>query len=74
MHERSRAGIDAARRRGVRCGRAPLLTPEQRADVKRLALEGIRVTELAQRFGVSRANIYNVLHQSPPTPLPSTRA
>ncbi|WP_028581401.1 recombinase family protein [Desulfogranum japonicum] len=63
IKERQAEGIAAAKKKGVRFGKAPKLTPDQVAEVKAMATEKYNKTEIAKKFGVSRQTIYNVLAQ-----------
>lgn len=52
--ENTQAGLDAARQRGTRLGRPRLLSPESAVEAQRcMAQDGIRLTQIAQRCGVS---------------------
>ena len=51
--ERTRAGLEAARRRGVRVGRPRALNAAQRQEALRMLLEGRSKREVARLFGVS---------------------
>jgi len=52
--ERTREGLEAARRRGRIGGRPPALSPAQRVEVRRMRdEEGRRLSEIAQLFQVS---------------------
>ena len=54
ISERTREGLDAARRRGRVGGRPPALTPAQAIEVRRMRdEEGRRLTEIAHLFKVS---------------------
>ncbi len=56
--ERTREGLAAARRRGRRGGRPPALTPDQKAEVRRMRDgEGRALSEIARLFKVSVATI-----------------
>ncbi len=61
IHERQAEGIASAKKRGVKFGKAPKLTPEQVAEVRTLIAARHRKVDLAKRFGVSRQTIYNAL-------------
>jgi DNA invertase Pin-like site-specific DNA recombinase len=64
--ERQRDGIALALRNGVRFGRKPALTEEQKERVRRLrADEGFSVEQLQERFQISRATAYRALSTSP---------
>lgn len=51
--ERTRAGMDAARARGVTFGKAWKLNAEQAAEFKRLAARGAKNAELCEAFSLS---------------------
>lgn len=56
--ERTREGLIAARRRGRIGGRPPALTPDQKAEVRRMRDEdGKSVPEIARLFRVSPATV-----------------
>jgi len=56
--ERTIEGLDAARRRGRIGGRPPALTPEQRAEVRRLRDDdGRSLAEIARLFSVSERTV-----------------
>ena len=56
--ERTKEGLEAARRRGRVGGRPPALTYDQRAEVRRMRDKEHRaVAEIARIFGVSRQTI-----------------
>ena len=60
--ERTRAGIKAAKARGVHCGRPPKLNAIQRSEIHKLAGHyGYTQSKLASLFGVSRPTISRVL-------------
>ena len=50
--------IARAKARGVYRGRKPSVDP---GEVRRLAKEGLRSSEIAQRLGVSRSTVWRVL-------------
>jgi DNA invertase Pin-like site-specific DNA recombinase len=60
IRERTTAGRDAAKSRGVRFGRPRKLTAEQTKLVRRLIEEGRAVREVAETFKVHVATIYRV--------------
>jgi len=60
IRERTSAGREAARKRGVRFGRPRKLTPEQENLARRLVSEGKAVRELAVAFKVHAATIYRL--------------
>ena len=52
--ERTRAGLAAARRRGARLGRPPVLTTESRERLRRLRVSGRSLREIAAVLGVGK--------------------
>lgn len=65
--ERTRNGRVAAKKRGVRFGRRPTLTPEQIAHARRLMSdEGRTAKEAAGLLGVHRATLYRALERDRP--------
>jgi DNA invertase Pin-like site-specific DNA recombinase len=60
IRERTRAGRDVAKRRGVRFGRPKKLNVEQRDLAVRLRAEGKSVKEVANIFGVHVSTIYRL--------------
>ena len=60
--ERSRAGIEAARRRGKHLGRQPKLTPEQIAHARK-AIDSREqsVSSMAKILRVHRTNLHKAL-------------
>ncbi|WGO96461.1 recombinase family protein (plasmid) [Pseudomonas viciae] len=60
MRERTMAGLASARARGRKGGRKPALTPDQVREVDALLADPrFTVVDVAKRYGVSRATIYN---------------
>jgi DNA invertase Pin-like site-specific DNA recombinase len=60
IRERTSAGREAAKKRGVRFGRPPKLTADQRLLACRLVSEGKSVREIASIFNVHSATIYRL--------------
>lgn len=60
ISERTRAGMKVARSNGRPIGRPPLLTSEQREEIRRGLKRGARPICLAERYGVSRKTIQRV--------------
>ena len=60
IRERTRAGLDAARARGRKGGRPPKLEVRQIREIRQLLKKDprVRVTDVANRYGVSRSTIY----------------
>jgi DNA invertase Pin-like site-specific DNA recombinase len=62
ISERTRAGVKAAKRRGVIFGRKPKLTPQQLAHARELIDKGDRDRQgIADLFKVSRTTLYRAL-------------
>jgi DNA invertase Pin-like site-specific DNA recombinase len=61
ISERTRAGVKAAQRRGVKFGRKPKLTPQQLAHAHKLIEDGQRREDVAALFKVSRVTLYRAL-------------
>jgi DNA invertase Pin-like site-specific DNA recombinase len=59
--ERTRAGVKAARQRGVKFGPKPKLTPQQMTHAPHLRAQGEPASVIAALFNVHRATIYRVL-------------
>jgi DNA invertase Pin-like site-specific DNA recombinase len=59
IRERTRAGLAAARARGRKGGRKPKLDNQQVREIRALLRDPeIKVSEVAQRYGVSRTTLY----------------
>lgn len=63
--ERTKAGLQAAKRRGVRLGRKPKLTAAQVAHARRLMDGGENGRTVALSFGVARSTLYEALKVTP---------
>ena len=59
--ERTRAGMKAARARGVRPGPKPKLTRQQIEHARKLIAEGERRSDVADLFNVGRVTLYRAL-------------
>jgi DNA invertase Pin-like site-specific DNA recombinase len=59
--ERTRAGIKAAKRRGVKLGRKPALSPEQITHARKLIDKGESPGEVAKLLKVARSTLYKTL-------------
>lgn len=62
ISERTRAGVTAARRRGVKFGRKPKLSPTQVAHARQLIESGRQVQDVAALPSVGRVTLYRALH------------
>jgi DNA invertase Pin-like site-specific DNA recombinase len=61
--ERTRAGVKAAQKRGVRFGHKPKLTPDRLSHARKLIDHGNAPTEAAKIMAVSRATLYRALQR-----------
>lgn len=64
ISERTRAGLAAARARGVRLGRPARLTPTEADVAIRAVRDGLPVLEVAQAHGVHPRTLYRILERS----------
>ena len=72
--ERTAAGLAAARARGRKGGRPPVMTPEKAALARQLYdARQHPVATIATTLGVSRASVYRALAAPPPPPGDSPR-
>jgi len=62
VHERTMAGLSAARARGRLGGRKPKMNAAKRDAAKKLLRAGTPVTEVAKTLGVGRATLYRNLN------------
>lgn len=71
IRERTLAGLASARARGRKGGRKPKLTAKAMREVKALMRDhDITVTDVADRFGVTRSTIYRHLSRTQPMRTP----
>lgn len=61
IHERQAEGIINAKKKGIKFGKAPKLSPDQIKEMKQMVADRYNKTEIAKKFGVSRQTLYNVL-------------
>lgn len=64
IRERQAAGIEDAKRRGIRFGRKPKINEKVAKVVKRLRNEGLSVPEIGRQLGLKRSSVYNALKLS----------
>lgn len=64
IQERTKAGREAARARGVKMGRKVKLTSEQIAHARKLLEAGEHINDVAKSLGVSRRTLYRGLRSS----------
>ena len=57
ISERTRAGVKDAKRRGVKFGRKPKLTPHQKTEARGRIAKGESTRDLAKSYGVSVSTI-----------------
>jgi DNA invertase Pin-like site-specific DNA recombinase len=62
--ERTRAGLSAAKARGVRLGRPPVMTVDQTKHARRLLDAGENPWAVARGYGVSKSTLYRHLARS----------
>lgn len=64
IRERTKAGLEAARARGRKGGRKPVLNGKQVKEIRQLLKDpDIEVTAIAARYRVSRSTIYKYLNE-----------
>lgn len=63
--ERTRAGVQAARGRGVKFGRKPKLTAQQLRHARKLLDQGERAEIVADSLHVGRSTLYRALQRHP---------
>ncbi|WP_423174590.1 recombinase family protein [Stenotrophomonas maltophilia] len=62
ISERTKAGLLAARSRGARLGRPPVLSPERIAEAQRLCQAGeLSRAAIAQRLNIGRTTLWRVM-------------
>jgi DNA invertase Pin-like site-specific DNA recombinase len=65
IQERTRAGLEAAKKRGARLGRPPALSPAQIKHAKALIAAGEGPDDIAKSLGVGRSTLYRYLPTKP---------
>jgi DNA invertase Pin-like site-specific DNA recombinase len=61
--ERTRAGVKAAQRRGVKFGRKTKMTPDRLAHARQLINQGKTPTDTAKIMGIGRTTLYRALQR-----------
>ncbi len=61
--ERTRAGVKAAQKRGVKFGRKAKLTPERLAHARKIINQGTTATDAAKMIGIGRTTLYRALQR-----------
>lgn len=64
IHERTMAGLKAAKARGVRLGRKPAITADQVEHARTLIDSGANPRSVARSFGIGRTTLYRHLAQA----------
>ena len=67
VKERTIAGIQAARNRGVRIGRPPKVTLTKIEAAKEMKAAGMSTSEIAEALGVSRRSVYRAFQVTEPS-------
>ena len=63
IKQRTKAGIEAARKRGKQIGRPKALSSEQIEQIHTLKFQGMTHTKIASELGVSSRTITRILNQ-----------
>ena len=63
--ERTQAGLQKAREKGIKLGRPSALDPEQEAAVLEALTRGVTIYALAQEYGVDRRSIRRIRDRQP---------
>jgi DNA invertase Pin-like site-specific DNA recombinase len=61
IKERQREGIELAKKKGVYLGRKPSLSPVQILEIRQKVKDGVKKSDIAAAYGVSRQTIYTAL-------------
>ena len=61
IRERTRAGIEAAAKRGRKGGRDPVVTDEKLSRARALIALGLNVREVAARIKIGKTSLYNAI-------------
>jgi DNA invertase Pin-like site-specific DNA recombinase len=61
--ERTRAGVKAAQKRGVKFGRKPKLTADRLSHARKLIEQGTTATHAAKIIGIGRTTLYDALQR-----------
>jgi DNA invertase Pin-like site-specific DNA recombinase len=63
IQERTRAGLEAARKKGHTGGRPPLIQSQKNQIIKLFAA-GERATDIAKEYGIGRSTVYKVVNEA----------
>jgi DNA invertase Pin-like site-specific DNA recombinase len=73
LRERTKAGLDAARREGRIGGRRPKLSPQQQAEIRKMVTRGDRTAaDAARLFKIHSATVCRLLARPPAPPIRKT--
>jgi DNA invertase Pin-like site-specific DNA recombinase len=73
LRERTKAGLDAARREGRIGGRRPKLSPEQQAEIRKMVTRGDKTAaDAARLFKIHPATVCRLLARPPAPPIRKT--
>lgn len=61
--ERTQSGLARAKAQGKKLGRKPILSPEDRSQIRVLKNQGASLATLAKQYGVSRSLIQHVMRE-----------
>lgn len=61
--ERSKAGMIAAKERGMKFGRPEVMTEDRISKMRSMMKKGVRITDIAKELGISRSPIYRLIKQ-----------
>jgi DNA invertase Pin-like site-specific DNA recombinase len=65
LRERTKAGLDSARREGRIGGRRPKLSPQQQSEIRKMVSRGKTAADAARLFKVHPATISRLLNREP---------
>jgi len=74
LRERTKAGLDSARREGRIVGRRPKLSPQQQAEIRRMVAKGDKTAaDAARLFRIHPATVCRLLARPAASPLKKTK-
>src|SRR6266542_5732433 len=75
LRERTKAGLDSARREGRIGGRRPKLSPQQQAEIRKMVSKGRKTAaDAARLFRIHTATVCRLLARPPAAPVKGKRA
>lgn len=63
IHQRTKAGLDAARKRS-RVGGRPAINEKVKKRVRTLFKSGESANDIAKEYGIGRATVYKIINES----------